>query len=273
MSHSFKLASRQSKHQNSEIQVGNVVFGGTKIIVIAGPCAIESRDQLFEVARSVKLAGVSILRAGAYKPRTSPYAFPGLGIEGLKILKEVSGEFQLPTVTEVLDIHSVEECGQYSDILQIGSRNMQNVNLLKEVGKSKKPVLLKRGMSSTVEEFLLAAEYILSSGNPNVILCERGIRTFETETRNTLSLSTIPLVKELSHLPIIVDPSHATGRSSLVVPMARASIAAGSDGIMIDVHPDPQSALCDGKQALTPVQFTQLMNECAPIAKAVGRFL
>jgi 3-deoxy-7-phosphoheptulonate synthase len=273
MSHLFKLASRESKHQNSEIQVGSVIFGKAKVVIIAGPCAIESRDQLFEVAKKVKLAGATMLRAGAFKPRTSPYTFAGLGIEGLKMLKEISEEIEIPTVTEVLDIHSIEECGEFSDMLQIGSRNMQNVNLLKAVGRSKKPVLLKRGMSSTITEFLLAAEYILASGNPNVVLCERGIRTFETETRNTLSLSAIPLVKELSHLPIIIDPSHATGRSSLVISMTKAGIAAGSDGIMIDVHPNPNAALCDGKQALTPAQFIELVDECRPIAKAVDRSL
>lgn len=271
--HPFKLVSKESKHQNSHIQVGDVLFGTSEVLIIAGPCAIESKDQLFESAQAVKLAGAKILRGGAYKPRTNPYAFAGLGVEGLKILKEVSSELNLPTVTEILDIRSIEECEKYTDMLQIGSRNMQNVNLLREVGKSRKPILLKRGMSATIQEFLLAAEYILASGNPNVILCERGIRTFETETRNTLSLSAIPLIKELSHLPIIVDPSHATGSASLVTPMARAAIAAGADGIMIDVHPEPDKALCDGKQALTPVKFTQLVNECRPVAKAIGRVI
>ena len=268
----FKLASRETKHENTVIDLGDgVKIGGNEICIMAGPCAVESRPQMESIAKTVKKAGATILRGGAYKPRTSPYSFEGLGPEGLPLMAEVAKANGLKMITEVVDPRDVELVGKYTDIFQIGARNMQNFNLLKEVGKTKKPVLLKRGMSATVKEFLLAAEHIMSNGNPDVILCERGIRTFETETRNTLALATVPIIKEWSHLPIIVDPSHSTGKPSLVGPMTRAAIAAGADGILIDVHPNPAEALCDGDQAIRPDAFERLMEEIKPIAAAVGR--
>lgn len=269
----FKLASRETKQENTVIKLKGITIGGNEIAVMAGPCAVESYEQTLTSAQTVKKCGVKILRGGAFKPRTGPYSFEGLGLEGLKILQQISKELDLRTVTEVLDIRDIEDVYRHADILQIGARNMQNFNLLKEVGKIDKPVLLKRGMSATVKEFLLAAEYILSNGNPNVILCERGIRTFENEVRNTLTLATVPLVKELSHLPIIVDPSHATGKPSLVSPMSRAAIAAGADGLLIDVHPHPEQAKCDGDQALLIDQFESLMKELHPVAKAINRHI
>ncbi|MCD6583577.1 MAG: 3-deoxy-7-phosphoheptulonate synthase [Candidatus Omnitrophica bacterium] len=268
----YKFVSREFKKEGSIVKIRKgVEFGGKEIIVIGGPCSIESEKQLLEVAKKIKEAGAKILRGGAFKPRTSPYSFQGLGEEGLKILKEVSLRLDIPTITEVMDPRDVEMVAKYADILQIGARNMQNFNLLKEVGQTQRPVVLKRGMSATIKELLMSAEYILSGGNFNVILCERGIRTFEEATRNTLDLSAVPLVKSLSHLPIIVDPSHATGRWSLVNPLSKAAVACGCDGLLIEVHPYPQEALSDGPQQLLPEKFSQLMKELTYVAKAVGR--
>ncbi|MCD6228629.1 MAG: 3-deoxy-7-phosphoheptulonate synthase [Candidatus Omnitrophota bacterium] len=268
----YKLVSREFKKEGSIVKIREgVEFGGKEIIVIGGPCSIESEEQLLEVAKKIKEAGAKVLRGGAFKPRTSPYSFQGLGEEGLKILKEVSLKLEIPTITEVMDPRDVEMVAKYTDILQIGARNMQNFNLLKEVGQTQKPVVLKRGMSATIKEFLMSAEYILSGGNFNVILCERGIRTFEEATRNTLDLSAVPLVKTLSHLPIIVDPSHATGKWSLVSPLSKAAVACGCDGLLIEVHPHPEEALSDGPQQLLPEKFAQLMKELTYIAEAVGR--
>ncbi|MCM8823568.1 MAG: 3-deoxy-7-phosphoheptulonate synthase [Candidatus Omnitrophica bacterium] len=270
----YKLVSREFKQEDSIIKINNEVsIGGKEIIVIAGPCAIESEEQLFKVAEAVKLAGAKVLRGGAFKPRTSPYNFQGLGEEGLKILKEASLKFGLPTATEVMDTRSVDLVSKYADILQIGARNMQNFNLLKEVGQTRKPVILKRGLSATIQEWLMSAEYILSEGNFNVILCERGIRTFENFTRNTLDLSAVPIVKNLSHLPIIVDPSHATGKWNLVLPLSKAAIACGSDGLLIEVHHNPEEALSDGPQQLLPERFAWGMEELKKLAKDIGRLI
>jgi 3-deoxy-7-phosphoheptulonate synthase len=248
-----------------------IKIGGKKISIMAGPCAVENREGLFETAKFVKSIGVSFLRGGAFKPRTSPYSFRGLKEEGLKILADARDETGLKVVTEVMTPTDVELVGEYSDILQIGARNMQNYQLLDEVGKYGKPVLLKRGIAATVTEWLLSAEYILSQGNPDVILCERGIRTYETALRNTLDLSVIPLLNELTHLPVIVDPSHGTGKRSLISPMSKASVAAGADGLMVEVHPCPEKALSDGAQSLTFDLFKDLMNQLKPVAEAVGR--
>ena len=267
----YKLASREFKDFDTIIKVKDVVIGGKEVVVMAGPCVVENEKQIFETARYVKAAGAKILRGGAFKPRTSPYSFQGLGEEGLKLLAQVGEETGLAVVTEVMSVNQIELVGKYTDIFQVGARNMQNFVLLKELGKTKKPVLLKRGMSATIEELLLSAEYILSQGNYEVILCERGIRTFENYTRNTLDLSSIPALKRLSHLPIIVDPSHATGRWRLVSPMAKAAIAVGADGLLIEVHPDPKSSLSDGAQTLRIDTFAQLMKELGPIVQAVGR--
>jgi len=268
----YKLVSREFKKENSVIKIKEgVEIGGRKLVVIAGPCSIESRDLLYEVAVKVKQSGALILRGGAFKPRTSPYTFQGLGEEGLKILKEVSDELDIPTATEVMDTKDVELVARYADILQIGARNMQNFNLLKEVGQTRKPVILKRGLSATIKELLMSAEYIMAGGNFNVILCERGIRTFEDFTRNTLDLSAVPSVKQLSHLPILVDPSHATGKWGLVAPLSKAAIASGADGLLIEVHPKPEEALSDGPQQLLPENFAQLMKELESIASACGR--
>jgi len=267
----FKLACREVKKQRSVINLGWVKIGGDKITVIAGPCAVESMEQVLETARHLKKAGASILRGGAFKPRTSPYSFQGLGKRGLEILKAAKEETGLLTVSEILDLKNIDLVAEYVDILQIGARNMQNFALLKEVGKTKKPVLLKRGMSATIEEFLMAAEYILAEGNYDVILCERGVRTFLQHTRNTLDLSAVLAVKELSHLPIIVDPSHGCGRRDMVIPMARAAVAIGADGIMVEVHSHPDEALSDGQQSLYPDQFTTLMEELKIIAPAVKK--
>jgi 3-deoxy-7-phosphoheptulonate synthase len=256
------------------IELGNKVkIGGGKIVVMAGPCAVESSKQMDTVAHAVKTAGASVLRGGAFKARTSPGSFEGLGEKGLKMLAAAAKDYGLLSVTEVLDIRDIELISKYADIFQIGARNMQNVSLLKEIGKTDKPVLLKRGMGSTITELLLAAEYISNGGNHKIILCERGIRTFEPETRNTLSLSAVPLIKELSKFPVIVDPSHGTGRAMLVAPMSKASIAAGADGLLIDVHPNPEKALCDGRQAIKINIFGQLMKDLKPLAKAIGRNL
>ncbi|MBN2483778.1 MAG: 3-deoxy-7-phosphoheptulonate synthase [Candidatus Omnitrophica bacterium] len=268
----YKLVSREFKKEDSIIQITDTVAFGTKTVtVIAGPCSIESEEILRVATEAVIESGAKVLRGGAFKPRTSPYAFQGLGLEGLKILKRVSEEFNIPTVTEVMDPRDVELVTQYTDILQIGARNMQNFNLLKEIGQTKKPVILKRGLCATVEEFLMSAEYILSEGNFNVILCERGIRTYETATRNTLDLSAVPYIKNVTHLPIIVDPSHATGKWALTSPLGKAAIACGADGLLIEVHPTPEQALSDGPQQLLPQKFHQFMQELRPVAQAVGR--
>jgi 3-deoxy-7-phosphoheptulonate synthase len=268
----YKLVSREFKSEDSVIDLGKAIkIGGKKIVVMAGPCAIENLDTLHEIAVQIKKAGATVLRGGAFKPRTSPYSFQGLDEEGLKHLNQVGNELGLPTVSEVMDPRDVQLVAKYADILQIGCRNMQNFNLLKEVGQTKKPVLLKRGMSSTVKELLMSAEYILSGGNFNLTLCERGIRTFEDATRNTLDISAVPAVKQLSHLPMVVDPSHAAGKWGLVAPLAKAAIASGADGLIIEVHSHPEDALSDGAQSLIPANFTQLMKELAVLAKAVGR--
>lgn len=268
----YKLVSREFRPEDSVIDLGKgVKIGGKRIAVMAGPCAIENLDTLYEIASQVKKAGATILRGGAFKPRTSPYSFQGLGEEGLKYLKKVGGELGLVTVSEVMDPRDVELMADYADVLQIGCRNMQNFNLLKEVGLTQKPVLLKRGMSSTIKELLMSAEYILSGGNFNVILCERGIRTFEEYTRNTLDISAVPAVKQLSHLPIVVDPSHAAGKWGLVPSLSKAAVAAGADGLIIEVHIRPEDALSDGAQSLLPSNFTQLMEEIKVLAKVIGR--
>ncbi|TRZ50093.1 3-deoxy-7-phosphoheptulonate synthase [bacterium] len=268
----YKLVSREFKQENSVIDLGKgVKIGGKKIVVMAGPCAIENIDTLREIATAVKKAGACVLRGGAFKPRTSPYSFQGLGEEGLKYLKQVGDELEMVTVTEVMDPRDVGLVAKYVDIFQIGARNMQNFNLLKEVGSAKKPVLLKRGMSSTVKELFMSAEYILSGGNFNVMLCERGIRTFEDSTRNTLDISAVPCAKQLSHLPVVVDPSHAAGKWGLVAPLAKAAVAAGADGLIIEVHSRPEEAVSDGAQSLIPDNFAQLMHELKRIAKAVER--
>ncbi|MCS5695739.1 3-deoxy-7-phosphoheptulonate synthase [Desulfofundulus thermocisternus] len=267
----YKLVSREAREEDTVVRVGGAAIGGNQLVVIAGPCAVESREQLLAAAHRVRQAGAVILRGGAFKPRTSPYSFQGLEEEGLKLLAEAARQTGLATVTEVVDEYSLELAVQYVDMLQVGARNMQNFRLLQAVGRSGKPVLLKRGLSATVEEWLMAAEYIMSEGNEQIVLCERGIRTFEQSTRNTLDLSAVPLVKSLSHLPVIVDPSHATGDRRLVGPMARAAVAAGADGLLIEVHPEPARALCDGPQSLTPAQFAALMEELRAVAAAVGR--
>jgi len=271
----YKLVSREVKNEDSLIRIGTgentVTVGGRELAVIAGPCAIESRDQALAAAERVRRAGARLFRGGAFKPRTSPYSFQGLGKEGLEILAEVRREFGLAIVTETIDPENCDLVEEYADVLQIGARNMQNFSLLKRAGRSSKPVLLKRGMSATLEEFLMAAEYILSEGNYNVILCERGVRTFADHTRNTLDLSVIPAVKRLSHLPIIVDPSHGTGQREKVTPLARAAVAVGADGLMIEVHPQPERALSDGYQSLYPDQFEALMEQVSAIAAVVGR--
>ncbi|ABO49681.1 3-deoxy-D-arabinoheptulosonate-7-phosphate synthase [Desulforamulus reducens MI-1] len=257
---SYNLVSKEMKEDETVVQVADKAFGGGSFSVIAGPCAVENSEELIDLAIFLREAGVQILRGGVFKPRTSPYSFQGLGKEGLGFLAEAGQLAGLPVVTEVLDVRDLDMVLQYVDMVQIGSRNMQNFGLLREVGRSKHPVLLKRGLSATVEEWLLAAEYILTEGNQQVILCERGIRTFETATRNTLDISAIPLVKQLSHLPVIADPSHATGRRELVVPVGRAAVMAGADGLMIEVHPAPERALSDGAQSLRPEELKNLMR-------------
>ncbi len=269
----YKLVSREFKKEDTVVSVGDVKIGGKKLAVIAGPCSVESYEQLYKTAVAVKKAGATLLRGGAFKPRTSPYSFQGLGEEALKYLKDVSKKLSLPVVTELMDARDLPLIEKYADMIQIGARNMQNFNLLKEVGFSKKPVLLKRGMSSTIKEWLMSAEYILANGNFNVVLCERGIRTFEDSTRFTLDVAAVPLVKNLSHLPIIVDPSHATGKWGLVAPSSRAAIAAGADGLMVEVHYNPEEALSDGIQSLLPKNFTAMMQDLKKIAKSVERSL
>jgi 3-deoxy-7-phosphoheptulonate synthase len=267
----YKLVSREFKTESTVVRVGKVKIGAQKLVVMAGPCSVESYDMLFKIAKSVKQAGANILRGGAFKPRTSPYAFQGLGEEGLKYLQQAGRATGLPVVTEVMDIRDIGIVERYADMIQIGARNIQNFNLLKEVGLSKKPVLLKRGMMSTLKEWLMSAEYILANGNFNVVLCERGIRTFEDMTRFTMDISAIPNVKKLSHLPIIADPSHATGKWGLVGPVAKAAIAAGSDGLMIEVHNNPEKALSDGEQSMLPAKFKAMMEQLKPVARSVGR--
>jgi len=269
----YKLASREFKELSTIIRINDVSIGGGKATIMAGPCAVEGEEQIFEIARRISSFGVKILRGGAFKPRTSPYSFQGLGEQGLKMMSEAARKYGLLVITEVMSIEQIDMVSQYADIIQVGTRNMQNFMLLKELGKIKKPVMLKRGMSSTIEEFLLSAEYILAEGNKKVILCERGIRTFENYTRNTLDLSAVPAIKELSHLPIIVDPSHATGRKELVGPMSKAAIAAGADGLIIEVHPNPEEALSDGAQSLDLDYFENLVSELGVVAQAVGRSL
>ena len=270
---SYKLANRKFHPESSVIKAGDIEIGGDRLVIMSGPCAVESREQLMETAFAVKKAGAQILRGGAYKPRTSPYAFQGLEEEGLRYMKEAREATGLSVVCEITSLHAIESAVKYVDILQIGARNMQNFYLLKEAGKTGLPVLLKRGLAATIDEWLNAAEYIMSEGNPNVILCERGIRTFETATRNTLDISAVPVIKERSHLPIIVDPSHASGIRSLVKPLAMAAVAAGADGLMIETHPNPSQALSDGPQSLTFPQFGELCRELQPLAALMGRSL
>jgi len=267
----YKLASRELKQESTIVEIDDIKIGDKKLVVIAGPCAIENEESFIDTAIKVKEAGAKILRGGAFKPRTSPYSFQGLEEEGLKIMNTARKITGLKIVTEVIDTRDVETVASYVDILQIGARNMQNFKLLKEAGSTGKPILLKRGLAATIEEWLMAAEYILSSGNDNVILCERGIRTYETSTRNTIDMSAIPVVKELSHLPIIVDPSHASGTWKYVAPLSKGAIATGADGLIIEVHPDPTCALCDGPQSLRPDKFAILMEELSLVAQAVGR--
>lgn len=268
----YRLVSREFKKEDSVIDLGkNVLLGGKKIVIMAGPCAVESLESLRLIAQEIKAMGIKVLRGGAFKPRTSPYSFQGLGEEGLKYLKKVGDELEMVTISEVMDPREVELVARYVDVLQIGARNMQNFNLLKEVGLTKKPVLLKRGMSSTIKELLMSAEYILAGGNFNVILCERGIRTFEDATRNTLDISAIAVAKQLSHLPIIVDPSHAAGKWGLVAPLSKAAVASGSDGLIIEVHNHPEEALSDGAQSLKPVKFQRLIKDLKLIAHAIER--
>jgi 3-deoxy-7-phosphoheptulonate synthase len=267
----YKLASRTFKPENSVISVGDVRIGGDEVIVMAGPCSAESEDQVEAAAAAVKRAGAKVLRGGAFKPRSSPYSFQGLGEEGLRMLRGAADRHHLKLVSEVMDISQLEMMTKYSDILQVGARNMQNFTLLRELGHARMPVLLKRGISATIEEWLLSAEYILAGGNMDVMLCERGIRTFESYTRNTLDISAIPVVRKLSHLPILVDPSHGTGLRDKVAPMARAAVAAGADGLLIEVHHDPDHAMSDGAQSLFPAQFDRLMAELRIIAPAIGR--
>jgi len=270
---SYKLASRNFRPGGTVIKMGGVEIGGPAVVLMAGPCSVESRDQIFRAAGQVAEAGAKVLRGGAFKPRSSPYSFQGLGEEGLTLLREAADKHGLLAVSEVMDQTQIPLVAAYADILQVGARNMQNYNLLKELGKIQKPVLLKRGISATLEELLLSAEYILAGGNYDVILCERGIRTFETYTRNTMDISAIPIIKKLSHLPMIADPSHGTGRRDKVLPMARAAVAAGADGLLIEVHPDPDHARSDGAQSLKPEQFAELVQQLRIIAQAVGRTL
>ena len=267
----FKLASRAFKREGSVFDIGGVKIGDSEVIVLAGPCSVETEEQIFTIAKYVKESGAKILRGGAFKPRTSPYSFQGLGEDGLKLLRAAADEYKLKVITEVMDKSQIDLVEKYADILQIGARNMQNYMFLKDLGKSSKPIMLKRGPAATIEEWLMSAEYILAGGNEKVILCERGIRTFETATRNTMDISAIPVIKKKSHLPIIADPSHGVGIRDKVIAMARASVAAGADGIMVEVHHDPTHALSDGAQSLLPDQFAQMMKEVRLIAQAIDR--
>jgi 3-deoxy-7-phosphoheptulonate synthase len=267
----FKLASRDFRPQDTVVTLNGIKAGGAKVVVMAGPCAVESREQLLETAHAVKEAGATVLRGGAFKPRSSPYSFQGLGLEGLKLLAEARKETGLLVVTEVMSPEAVPLVSTYADVLQIGARNMQNYTLLHAVGASHKPAILKRGLMSTIEELLMSAEYILSHGNDRLMLCERGIRTFEQYTRNTLDINAVPTLKQLTHLPVLVDPSHGTGKWSLVGPVAKAAVAAGADGLLIEVHPNPEVALSDGAQSLKPERFAKLVVELRAVAEAVGR--
>jgi 3-deoxy-7-phosphoheptulonate synthase len=273
----YKLVGRDLKPENTVVRIptpsGEVSFGGKAVGMVAGPCAIETREQAFTIAEKIRASGARLFRGGAYKPRTSPYSFQGMGEEGLKILAEVRDKFGVGIITEAIDSESLDLVEKYADVIQIGARNMQNFSLLKRAGRARKPVLLKRGMSATLEEFLMAAEYIMSEGNYNVILCERGVRTFTDHTRNTLDLSVVPAVQRLSHLPIVVDPSHGTGRRNKVLPLSRAAVAVGADGILVEVHHDPARALSDGPQSILPEEFSQLMREARDIAAVLGRTL
>src|SRR3954467_11062514 len=268
----YKLSGRSFRPEGTVIQFSNgVKVGGDQVVVMAGPCSVESREQLFTVAEQIAKAGARALRGGAFKPRSSPYSFQGLGIEALKLLREAGDKFNLLVISEVMEISQIPQMLPYIDIFQVGARNMQNFNLLRELGKVKKPALLKRGIAATIEELLLSAEYIMSGGNYQVLLCERGIRTFETSTRNTMDISAIPVLKRLTHLPVIADPSHGTGKRDYVLAMARASVAAGTDGLLVEVHPDPDRAVSDGAQTLRPDQFAKMMTEVKAIAIAIGR--
>jgi len=268
----YKLASRETQEDPTIVDLGmGVTVGGKRLLIIAGPCAVESREQILDVASAIQDSGAHMLRGGAFKPRTSPYAFQGLKQDGLVLLGMAKEQYGLPVITEIMDIKSLEVISDYADCLQVGARNIQNFQLLKELGRIRKPVLLKRGLSTTIEEFLMSAEYVLSGGNSQVILCERGIRTFETATRNTLDISAVPVLKEKTHLPVIVDPSHGTGHARYVAPMALAAIAAGADGLMIEVHPKPEEALSDGPQSLRPAEFKAMMEGLRRVANAVGR--
>jgi 3-deoxy-7-phosphoheptulonate synthase len=267
----YKLASREFHQANSVVDVSGVKLGGGPVALIAGPCAIENRESLRAVAAHVRAAGAAIRRGGAYKPRTSPYSFQGLGADGLKLLREIGDEFKLPVVTEVVAVSEVPIVERYADMIQIGARNVQNFHLLSEVGKTRKPVFLKRGFATTVREYLMSAEYVLSQGNKQLVLCERGIKTFETELRFTFDVSAVPVIKQNTHLPVFVDPSHASGRREFVLPLALAGVAAGADGVMVEVHHCPEEAMCDGPQALLPDMFVELCNQVAAVAKALGR--
>ena len=271
ISEPYKLASRAFRPENTVVSIGDVRIGAEEVVVIAGPCSAETEEQVEATAAAVKRAGAKILRGGAFKPRSSPYSFQGLGVAGLRMLRAAADRHDLKLVTEVMEVSQIELIERYADIHQVGARNMQNYSLLRELGRAKKPVLLKRGISATIEEWLLSAEYVLAGGNKNVILCERGIRTFESYTRNTLDISAIPVVQSLSHLPVIADPSHGTGRRDKVAPMARAAVAAGADGLIIEVHCDPDHALSDGAQSMFPAQFDRLMAELRIIAPAIAR--
>lgn len=267
----FKLVSREAQGENSVVKVGRAEIGGSDIVLMAGPCAVETAEQMFAAAQAVSSSGAKVLRGGAFKPRTSPYSYQGMEEEGLRILEQAAKKYELATVTEVIDLQSLDVALRYVDMVQIGARNMQNFRLLQAVGRAGRPVLLKRGLSATMEEWLMAAEYIVTEGNANVVLCERGIRTFETYTRNTLDLSAVPLVKSMSHLPVIVDPSHATGIRKLVGPMSLAAVAAGADGLLVEVHPEPQKALCDGPQSLSPEEFENITRDLRNLSTAIGR--
>ena len=270
----YKQVSREWREESTRVELGNgTVLGGPEVVLMAGPCAVEGRGQILDIATRVRDLGASVLRGGAFKPRTSPYSFQGLGVRGLELLAEARGETGLAVVTEAVDPESVSLVAEYADMIQIGARNMQNYPLLKSAGRAGRPVLLKRGMSATITELLLAAEYLLSEGNPDVVLCERGVRGFDPATRNVFDLTAVPLVKSLTHLPIVADPSHGTGVREKVVPMARAAVAAGADGLIVEVHPNPPEALSDGAQSLYPEQFRELVAQCGPIARAIGRSL
>jgi 3-deoxy-7-phosphoheptulonate synthase len=273
VTHAYKLVSREVKTEDTVVDIGGVAVGGPSLVVVAGPCAVESREQMLTVAREVKRAGAQLLRGGAFKPRTSPYSFQGLGEEGLKILAAARDETGLPVVTEAVDAEGVDLVERSADAIQIGARNMQNFSLLKRCGRARKPVLLKRGLAATLEEFLMSAEYVVSEGNYAVVLCERGVRTFSDFSRNTLDLAVVPAVKSLSHLPILVDPSHGTGRRDKVLPLSRAAVAVGADGIVVEVHHDPNSALSDGPQSITPAMFEALVRDLRQIAPVIGRRL